>query len=66
MSDNSTLQKQTIAEALDYALQEHGLDDMGFNTTYAADIVIEALKEADIALVPVLRLPSARPAREQT
>jgi hypothetical protein len=51
MSD-STLTKQTIAEALDYALQEHGLDDMGFNTSYAADIVIEALGEADIALAP--------------
>ena len=39
-------------EALDYALQEHGLDDMGFSTSYAADIVIEALAEAEIALVP--------------
>lgn len=40
--------KQTIAEALDYALQEHGLDDMGFSTSYAADIVIEALEEAQV------------------
>lgn len=53
MSDFAALQKQSIVEALDYALEEHGLDGMGFDTAYAADIVLEAFKEDGIALVPV-------------
>ena len=60
MSENPTLVKQTIAEALDYAIQEHGLDDMGFDTSYAAGIVLEALEEAGLYVVGAASIaPSA-------